>query len=197
MKFFKKFFGSKKTSDANSDTSRTHVEDVFRMIDEGQLPDMDKDLFVEQEYQPKPQPRDPEVRSKILQFLNGEHFDKGYSDGFQFHSEKVLKTYIGRLKVTFEELVEAEKERLYDMRVQLEIDKYSIGLLDESMVHMVDSRLCSITIQEEKLDKYLRELQQEEGLGAKPILAYRDGFLRGLQTYMEERGRKDNETLFN
>ncbi len=183
MNFFKKLFG---IGNQNPMTGDSQIS-VNLVISE--------DLFVDN--QPPRVQEKPAPVSALMQFLRADYLGEGFRNGYALHSADALESALRHLKAEFrlivDEVINKHKQEMSAIRQQIIATSGISGRLQSQLELRVQS-LNEIVLQLEKA----KELSiDDEGLIAKPVHCYRDGFLKGLAQYHEERFIAPSTGMFN
>lgn len=181
MNFFAKLFGKKRATETPSDDAQM-TENLLNQLDMEDLPSVDEDLFVAK--QSANQANKSEKRLK--RFLQDDHFQKGYSDGYNYHNASICENYVETLQNDFEEMMEEEIEKLRMYKRQLTDHKIAMQDIDPNLGDAIEMKVDDVEAQILRYEEYVLKMRDEKGIGAKPISKYRDGFRKGMHTYVNE-----------
>jgi hypothetical protein len=166
------------------------------MADPARVPE---NLFVDNE-QPIPEREyisDSENEANIQSFLNQDFFGKGYKDGYDYHSNDILQSYVKSIKTDFrlklDLLIDLKRRKVLELKNQhIEVEG-----LSERLCQQVDALTSDLNLTIERLEKEKELSALDEGWIMKAVHNYRDGFFRGLEIFQEERFIAISTGLFN
>lgn len=183
MSWFSKMF--KEKSDIEALTSDPKMNQQV-MTDLVRVPE---NLFVDNEQPVAEQENfsDPGNDTNIQSYLEQDFFNKGYKDGYDYHSNDTLVHHIKSIKTDFriklDLLIDLKRRKILELKNQhIEVEG-----LSERLCRQIDTLLSDLTITIERLEKEKELSAIDEGWIMKAVHNYRDGFFRGLEIYQEER----------
>ena len=195
----KTFFNFFKGKNATNVASVAKVNDGHSVFPNKFSTVVDEDLFVENK---APENEDSEQNkanseSLLLQFLDQDFFNSGYQDGYHYHSQEMIANRIKQIKAEFrnviDKVIENKRTKLTEFRCQgLDVEEVSDRLRKKIQLH-IDSISASL----DRLEKEKELSVSEEGLIMSPLHQFRNGFIRGLELYHEEKIIGDCTGLFN
>lgn len=133
----------------------------------------------------------------ITVFLERDFAYKGRIDGYEYHSEELLANSIRRIKADFRLALDNEIDAKRKVLQQLEDDSINSGSISEKLIEQFDKNFARL---KDTIDRYEHEKVlsvDDEGWVMKPIHEYRDGFIRGMQDYYQEKNLGLETGLFN
>ena len=126
--------------------------------------------------------------NKLEKFLNNPFFDMGYKDGYEGHSSELRDICIENIKTEFceviDRMVEIQQSEFESLRIHLS----EIKTFGEEYRQPILIKADQIKKQMDRLD---------DGLVMKPILRYKEGFIRGLKNYQKEKLLNSHSGFFN
>jgi hypothetical protein len=143
------------------------------------------DLFVDNEEPALKIKSEVAPKNRIREFLNRNFHAMGVNEGFEYHSGEIMDSGKTRIRAEFQLIMDQDiqdkKERLLEMR-HLIID---VKNLSESAKEKLE-----LTIEELNASVSLLESQKElaaleEGWVMNAIHAYQQGFIQGLNDYID------------
>jgi hypothetical protein len=190
MNWLKKFFG-KNTSNVASMT----LTNTGQAVEPN--PSIAEELFIDQtapETEPKAQPADG---ISILSFLEQDFYGTGYKDGYNFHSVEMMDNRIRSLKASFRLRIDQAIEEKQQKLLHLREHAIDMGGLSERMSLRIEAAEKHLSAMVATYENEKALSVDEEGWTAKPVNEYRDGFLRGAETYNAEKLLAVSTGLFN
>ena len=188
--FFKKEKTSKPMSDESDGSITSEFPGNFASI-------INENLFTDK----NPPSEEPQVVVKvesILQnFLDQDFFNNGYQEGYHNHNQDMITSRTKQIKSEFryivDQVIETKRTKITELQCQcLDVDEVSDRLRRKLQIH-IESTSSSI----DKLEKEKELSVGEEGLVMHPIHKYRNGFIRGLELYHEEKFLGESTGFFN
>lgn len=143
------------------------------------------ELFIDSKEPDRISKPDMPSANRINQFLSRNFLTVGINDGFEYHSVetlgKVKMKILAEFQLIMDQEIQVKKEKLLEMR-QLIID---VKYLSESAKEKLE-----LTIEELNASVQLLQTQKElsaleEGWVMNAIHAYHQGFIQGLNDYIE------------
>jgi hypothetical protein len=186
---FKKLFANKNepTNFANAAESLNNTKDS-EMIRNINIPE---NLFVDNNH-PTSDTTTPVRKSGVKKFLEINHQEAAFLDGYNYHSGEVMSQHINAMASKFRQLIEIEIQHEESEITVLQVHYATIGLQFADL----NSQL-KIKIEEKKkfVSQYREQMIQSielEGWVSNPIMEYKKGFQKGLTTFLNEKGFLDS-----
>lgn len=133
----------------------------------------------------------------IKRFLDQNFFKSGYNDGYSTHSSETLKNQLAVIKSEFRYLL---SRKIDEIRLEiLEMNDHLINIegVEERLEKQVQKRLDYLRERINDLENEKALSAEDEGLVMAGVYKYREGFIRGLQTYQEEKLIASSTGMFN
>lgn len=161
-----------------------------------QQSDVLKDLFLD-ETPPEPKTETATRSENILkQFLDRSFSSKGFNDGYEIHQVEILENNKRKIRSEFryvlDLLIDDRKREIFSLRNQLvSTDGIAKRIHDQLQLRIEELQMLISQLQRQK------ELSvEDEGLVMVPIHNYHDGFVKGVQSYLEEKFFASSTGLF-
>lgn len=198
MSFFKNLFGTNTSEEAIKDTVTNAPEapnmDHLQKIFSDDQPPVNHKEDKEKEQEEK----SAEKEGHLKNFLNTNYYDRGFQDGYTYHSMDIHNARVNRLISEYLEIVEMTTS-IMNAKVtefKMAIKSCQVAELEEQAVklgHKAEDYLNDLD--KLKSEKDLAPCKQ--GLIAKPLSLYKEGFIRGMSQYNEEKLFAGPTGLFN
>lgn len=183
MNWFKRLFGINGNEKAENSEFNPEIE-------------VAEDLFID-EQPPKPETAINQKVSGISDFLELDFRSKGYDDGYEFHSSEKMNQGFQNIRSEFRLEVDKVIDQKQKEILELKDQRIESKGISEELVEKIDSKL-------EHLDAVLQKLEQEkvlsvdnEGWIGKAIYRYRNGYVRGMDMYYQEKQIGGSTGFFN
>lgn len=184
MNLLERIFGKKEDQEVTATAPQDEMPDVNGL----------ESLFVNPE---PPAPPRSELPGGIKQFLSGDFFIVGKEDGYLTHSAEVMESKLKVIKADFRNLLSEKIDSVRQEMLELEDHLINIEGVEKRLEKQVKRRLDHY--QENKND-----LEAEKGLATIDeghimlcLHRYREGFIRGIQQYQEEKILASSTGLYN
>lgn len=189
MNWLSKIFGKIKAEN-------TVFNPVVETLPEEQSQDILKDLFVDETPHEPIREVDLKSESILKQFLDQNYWPKGFNDAYETHSFEVLAYNKRKIRAEFrfvvDQLIDGKNREIFSLRNEL----ITTNGIAEQLHNQLQLRI-------EKLQSDIKELEmqkemsvEDEGLVMVPIHKYHEGFVRGVQTYEEQKHFASSTGLF-
>jgi hypothetical protein len=190
MNILKGFF--RKTNGSNN----LKVENSIMAEELDNSANVDEDIFVDNTPPSVKSDLQP-VITGIQEFLNHDFTGEGYSDGYNWHSNDMLENKIKLIKADFRYKIDIKADQVCNEILNLENKKLEINGLLEQLVVRIENHISEkrYILQRLKTEKELSSV--DEGLVMTCIYKYREGYIKGTNSYMEEELIASNKGLFN
>jgi hypothetical protein len=182
MNLWSSIFGKKNTMEMSNNSQMNTVAEQLP----GNNINVMEDLFIDN----TPPILDTAVQSQhisISSFLERDFHRKGYEDGYSWHSAEMLDNQIKAIKSEFRYFLDQKVDELRQEILKLSDQKINVSGLSERMTQQLQLRIDLLDVNVQRLDREKEFSSQDEGLVMKCINQYRDGFIRGMETYQEEK----------
>jgi hypothetical protein len=190
MNWLKKIFGK-----STSEVANVNLPNAGEAAE--QKPSIAEELFVDQTVPETDQKAQPAQGISILSFLEQDFYGTGYRDGYNYHSEEMMNNRIRSLKASFRLRIDQAIEEKQQKLLQLREHGIDMGGLSEKMTQRIEAAEEHLRAMIASYEKEKALSVDEEGWTAKPVNEYRDGFLRGAETYNAEKLLAVSTGLFN
>jgi len=191
MNFFNKLFGQEKMGDHTNGNGAALNSTAVEANDINVL----EDIFVDSK---------PPVAETVQQspaglqlYLEQDFFRKGYEDGHSWHSAEMLENKIKSLKADFRYNVSLKTEQVRQEILELEKHKINIEGMSARMEKQLNAKIASLQFVIDKLETEKALSAEDEGLSMIGIHQYRDGFIRGTESYQQEKLIASSTGMFN
>lgn len=185
MNLFERIFRTSKRSSEQS--LNNQGTDDFNGIGIDNLIEIPEGLFIEKEAPEAEQTAGKMQGPDMLVFLKQDFRTVGYRDGYNYHSSEKMGQTLKSIKASFrlemDQIIDLKKEAL----LALEEQKIEAAGLSEELAKKIDARIRHIDQLVVRLDKEKELSALDEGWIMKAIHAYRDGFITGTESYLEEK----------
>ncbi|MBP6872888.1 MAG: hypothetical protein KBC43_12835 [Bacteroidales bacterium] len=188
MNWIEKLFGKR---NVGKDMQEINLEN------ENIFPEIPENVFVENS---APEPEVPFAEPKgadILAFLKQDFRAIGYRDGYTYHSNEkqahVIKSMKADFRLEIDQLIDKKKEA----KLLLEEQKIEAHGLSEELVRKIELRIEHTGQLIIKLEKEKELSALDEGWIMRAIHAYRDGYVSGTETCLEEKNLGLSNGSFN
>ncbi len=143
--------------------------------------------------------KEPEslVKSPLESFLNENHLQNGYSDGYLYHSSEMKEATIRSMKASFCELIDRTITLFENEYNSLNVHLSEISDLGNEYNKPIEDKLALIN---DRIQRLLNEKDLShmlEGLIQKPLHQYIEGYLKGVKAYQQEKILNSSYNLFN
>ncbi|MEQ9100535.1 MAG: hypothetical protein RIF36_08080 [Imperialibacter sp.] len=132
------------------------------------------------------EPTEASSKSSLLLFLNTDYDQQGYSDGYNFHSERYLELKVEELQGDCLMYLESEINRLqaeaYNLTTQIR------SYRSEDFIELRDQLELRHEQVHEAIGKYVAQKDMVavgQGFLQKPIAKYKAGYFKGVFQYQE------------
>lgn len=187
MKFLQRFFGKK--VDAPVVTAESEpLSDVA-------VSGINEKLFVDRT--PPEAPRETVKTSELAQFMTDEHSMKGYRDGYNYRTADVLENNIKLLRAQFRLIIDGRLETVRKLLSELKehrIESKGISSRLEEGVELQINETQEVML---RLEREKELSAEDEGMIARVIHSYREGYTRGLELYRREKFIAGSTGFFN
>jgi len=189
MSFLKNIFGK---NNAGNSTNGALNSIPFSAPSEDQLL---KNLFVN----PEPPVNEPveAAANGISAFLDQDFFSKGYNDGYTSHSADTMKNQVDVIKAEFRLMMSRKIDEIRQEMLEMENHLINIDGVEERLEKQVQKRLEYLLEMKNDLEAEKALSALDEGMVMASVHKYREGFVRGLQTYQEEKMLASSTGMFN
>ncbi len=179
MSWFAKFFSNSNSAGVNPGTkvAEPSVMEDFNVLE---------DLFVNNEA-PTAETEQKSSGHSIKPFLEFNWFSKGYQDGYEFHSTDMLIDNIKALKAEFRMNLNMKIDGIRNEILKLEDHKITTEGMSDRLTRQLENRIATSQAQITEIESEIAMSSIDEGLAMTVIHRYRDGYLRGVQAYQEEK----------
>ena len=160
-----------------------------------EIPNLTQDLFVDNN-PPSPEAPDQAQQIKISTFLDRDFHRKGFEDGYSWHSKEMLDNQIKSTKAEFRYFLDQKIDELHQTILKITDQKISAAGLSDTMTQQLQLRIDLLDVNIQRLEREKISSFDEEGLIMKAIHQYRDGFIKGMETYQEEKFFAGSTGLF-
>lgn len=165
---------------------------VFQEIDstnqsQSTSTDINENLFIDPIYPESNEQITINQENDLVDFLERDFKSLGYKDGYKYHSTDVLENYKQIIRCEFIEIICSTANRVQAKRSELRnclIDVKQISIKSEEKLNYRIKELDNCI---ENLHKEKELARVNNGLIAKIIYTYHDGFIRGVEDYTEEK----------
>lgn len=198
MSFLTNLFGINKSEEmANTNTigspeapEMDHLQKIFA----DDQPPVNHDEAKQKEQDEKSTKKEGELK----EFLNSPYYDHGFQDGYRYHSMDVHNARVDTLINSFLEILEISISDINSKvtEFKMAIKSCQVADLEEQAVklgHKAEDHL-------KDLDKLKSEIDMapfKQGLIAKPLSLYKEGYIRGMSQHNEEKLFAGPTGLFN
>lgn len=173
MNFLKKIFGQEKeTATVVNTTQETSSEIPVK-----------ESLFTDGENHPESKVK----TSPVKIFLETDYRNKGYHDGYNYHCAEVLSYKVRSLLSEFRNLVEEHLENIEKEIRNLRLHRIESEGLSVRLVKKIDLEIEALVSVRSKLVREMELSASEEGLVMRAVNRYRDGFMRGMEDYQQQK----------
>ncbi len=145
-----------------------------------------KELFVDETI-PEVLPNAEKKGIDILQYLEQDFQSEGFANGYKFHSSEILETRLQAIKADFRlkiDVVIDQKNRMY---LELQANATDIMDISERLYRQYADSMAEIHHKIKELENQRDLSSMNEGWIMKVIHEYKDGYLKGMQLYSEEK----------
>jgi hypothetical protein len=191
MNLWTSFFGKKNTMEMNN---HNQVNASANQLQDNTINVME-DLFVDN----NPPTQDVAAQLQhisLSSFLDRDYQRKGYEDGYSWHSAEMLDNQLKAIKSEFRYFLDQKVDELRQEILKLSDQKINVSGLSERMTQQLQLRIDLHDINLQRLEREKEFSSQDEGLVMKVVNQYRDGFIRGMETYQEEKVLAGSTGLF-
>jgi hypothetical protein len=191
MNFWTTVFGKKNTMEMNN---HNQVNALANHLQDNSI-NVTEDLFVDN----NPPEQDAVAQLQhisLSSFLDRDHQRKGYEDGYSWHSAEMLDNQLKAIKSDFRYFLD---QKIDELRLEIHRasgEKINVYGLSERMVQQLQLRIDLFDVNLQRLEREKELSSQDEGLVMKVVNQYRDGFIRGMETYQEEKILAGSTGLF-
>lgn len=158
-------------------------------------------LFVENEPPVKELNIDKEpeslVKSPLESFLNENHLQSGYSDGYLYHSSEMKEASLRTMKAGFCELIDRTVSLFENEVNYLNAHLSEITDLGNEYSKPLEDKIATTLDRIKRLVREKDLSQMNDGLIQKPISQYVEGYLRGVKAYQQEKILNSSLNIFN
>jgi hypothetical protein len=123
----------------------------------------------------------------ISSFMDRDFHRKGYEDGYSWHSAEMLDNQVKAIKSEFRYFLDQKVDELRQEILKLSHHKINVSGLSERNTQQLQLQIDLYDVNIQRLEREKELSSQDEGLVMKVINQYRDGFIRGMETYQEEK----------
>lgn len=191
MNLLSKLFGS---SNMNGHSNGNGIPASSAII-EDDIVNVSEILFVDPN--PPVQSQKQESPHGLQAFIEQDFFRKGYDDGYNWHSAEMLDNKVKSLKSDFRYNISLKIEQVRREKLELQKQKINIGGMSERLDKQLDVAIASFQEIIDNLDNEKVLSSEDEGLAMTIIHQYRDGFVRGTETYQQEKLLASSTGMFN
>lgn len=170
---------------------------LFGMENNNGNPEISKDLFVDDTPPGEMRQEKPVSDSAVRRFLLADYGTQGFRDGHFLHSTDALESALRHLKSEFRLIVDEAVDKHQQDINGIKQHIIQTSGISERLQSQLELRIQSLTGIVQQLQREKELSIEEEGLVAKPLNSYRQGFLRGLEQYQLEKFIAGSTGLFN
>jgi hypothetical protein len=191
MNIFNKLFGKK----LNTETNIANQAYDTNILNSTQ--DILKDLFIDEN--PPKQTSDTlsKIDNRLKEMLDFNYQQKGFYDGYEFHSTDILENFKKKLRAEFrymlEQIIDEKKAEIFRLREEL----INTEGMSARMQKLLENRIAEIEAVISKMESEKALSSQDEGLIMVPIHNYSDGFIKGTEQYLIEKKLASSTGMFN
>ncbi len=184
--FFKNIFGRKMNQIESNISKENFAAPSLENIIEPTR-DVPAELFVDNN-SPIEESKSEEIVSETKLFLESNHRESGFADGYQYHSSEIMNSTVNSNASKFRKLMDDEIEKAKSEIVNF---RHHFSRVGESFPEILKSLQIGISQKEELIEQFKEQktLSVEfEGWISHPVNSYKLGFRQGLEAYLEEAG---------
>lgn len=156
-----------------------------------------RDLFVDDEPPAKENEPIQTGSDSIQAFLEQDFYGTGYRDGYNYHSSDMMNAHIRSLMASFRLKIDLAIDKKRQNLLELRTHNIGMDGISERMLRQIEAIEADFRAMIDRLEREKSLSADDEGWVMKPVNDYRDGFLRGAETYNEERLIASTTGLFN
>jgi len=187
MNFLQRLFGKK----AETPVATAESEPLSDIAISG----IKEELFVDRT--PPEAPKETIKPSELALFISDEHSMKGFSDGYNCRTADVLDNNIKLLRAQFRLIVDGQMEKARKALSELKQHKIESKGISSRLDEGVDLMISEMEDAIIRLEGEKELSAEDEGMIAKVIHSYREGYTRGLERYRLEKFIAGSTGLFN
>ena len=198
MNWITKFFGQNGKAGITNKTAHNGAINDPATLEEYNLDGL-SDLFVD----PNP-PVDENIVAeqhaggrRIESFLDQDFYRRGYSDGYQYHTQDILDNRVRSIKADFRLQLDQSIDQKRRELLNLEMRSLDVEGLSERILRRIEATADDFRAMIARLELEKELSASDEGWVMKVVHSYRDGFIRGLEEYNELRIFGINNGLFH
>ena len=181
MNIWTSIFGKKNTMETNN---ANNVHTGANQPHDNNINVME-DLFVDNN--PPLQETEQTQHISLSSFLDRDFQRKGYEDGYSWHSGEMLDIQLKAIKSEFRFFLDKKMDELRLEIHKLSGEKINVSGLSERMTQQLQLRIDLHDVNMQRLEREKEFSSQDEGLVMNAVNHYRDGYLRGMEIFQEEK----------
>lgn len=200
MSIFKRWFGNSDKKDSSAETAanaildspqNTPVPDV--------IPDITEDFPDEAHAEPEEAPAQeaPKKITDLGAFLKHDYLTEGFNTGYVYQSADQLEIALRHLKAKFRLLLDEGIDARYKEIAELKQELIQSSGISERLQKLLELRIESLM---ENIERFQIEKElsvADEGMIARVIHNYREGFIKGIEQYRKEKLIAGSTGFFN
>ena len=201
MSIFKKWFGKSDRNDSKVEfTADTMLESRENTPVPDITPDITEDYFQDLPEEKEEAPVEEAPKKKVTDlgaFLKGDYLTEGFNTGYVYQSADQLEIALRHLKAQFRLLIDEGIDARYKEIAELKQELIQSSGISERLQKQMELRIESLT---ENIERFQIEKElsvADEGMIARVIHNYREGFVRGIEQYRKERLIAGSTGFFN
>jgi hypothetical protein len=181
MNIWTSIFGKKNTMETNDPNK---VNAGANQLQDNNINVME-DLFLDNH--PPMQETENTQHISLSSFLDRDFQRKGYEDGYSWHCGEMLDAQLKAIKSEFRYFLDQKIDELRLEIHKLSGEKINVSGLSERMTQQLQLRIDLHDVNLQRLEREKEFSCQDEGLVMNAVNHYRDGYLRGMETFQEEK----------
>ncbi len=182
MNFFTRLFGLKSNLDNQTQGINAATGDIATA-------DIPENLFVESAA-PESQNTTAEPKTIVDDFLDQDFVTAGARDGFNFHSNEILKARKKEIKSRFTFAIDQTMQDKRQSRLHLENFRVEMAGISDEMEAKLTNTVREMDFALDTLNQQKELSSMDEGWVMTCLRKYHSGFLQGMRDYIE------SESLF-
>lgn len=181
MSILKRIFGD----NAKTENAVSMITPTAGLVESNPLNVPPFELFIDNEAPQKERPVFVEPKSEISNFLDQNYLSMGNNDGFEYHSNETLEIGKKKIRAKFQLIMDKMIQTKNENRLQLNIMKINVEHIAEETKRRLELTIEEINSSISLLEKQKELSAENEGWVMNAIHTYHQGFIQGLNDYMD------------
>lgn len=190
MNWINKILNRKSNQNSNGNPMNSFDNSMYEV-------NVPQELFIDEKEPGIKEETTTKNKSSLTLFLEADHYEKGYSDGYLYHATEMMTHGIKSIKARFrmeaDQSIQVKKALLLHTENEL-IDAEGVS---DRIERKYQGIIKNLNEQIDRLEQEKTLSAEDEGLVMIAIHPYKEGFIRGLEKYHFENNIGLSTGLFN